>query len=239
MMLLSAFLAVQAQAGLISEKQELQMGKDGAKQIESQYKVSTNKQLTAEIEQIGKKLAAKSSRPNLPWVFKVLETKDVNAISVPGYVYVFTGLIDFVKNDKDALAGVIGHEIGHTCGRHAAKTVEKQLTYALAIQLLMKKGDPQKLGNIAANLALLGYSRKDEYQADKYGVDYMYAAGYDPNGMVKFFEQLQAKEGKNPGTGLEKYFRTHPPTKDRIQRVKDEIVRLKQPTSLPKDTASH
>jgi predicted Zn-dependent protease len=227
--IMSLIVGVQAQAGLISEKSELQMGKDGAKQIESQYKVSTNKQLTAEIVEIGKKLAGKCSRPALPWQFKVLETKDVNAVSVPGYVYVFTGLIDFVKNDKDALAGVIGHEIGHTCGRHAAKSVEKQLTYGLAIQLLLKKGNAQDLGSVAANLALLGYSRKDEYQADKFGVDYMYAAGYNPEGMIKFFEQLQAKEGKNSGAGLEKYFRTHPPTADRIKRVRDEITALKKP----------
>jgi beta-barrel assembly-enhancing protease len=226
---MSALVAVQAQAGLISEKSELQMGKDGAKQIESQYKVSSNKQLTAEIVEIGKKLAAKCSRPSLPWQFKVLETKDVNAVSVPGYVYVFSGLIDFVKNDKDALAGVIGHEIGHTCGRHAAKSVEKQLTYGLAIQLLLKKGNAQDLGSIAANLALLGYSRKDEYQADKFGVDYVYAAGYNPEGMIKFFEQLKQKEGKDSGTGLQKYFATHPPTADRIKRVKDEITALKQP----------
>lgn len=226
---MSALLAVQAQAGLISEKFELQMGKDAAKEIESQYKVSANKQLTAEIAGIGKKLAAKCSRPGLPWQFKVLQTKDVNAVSVPGYVYVFTGLIDLVKKDKDALASVIGHEIGHTCGRHAAKTIEKQLTYSLAIQLLLKKGDPRKLGNIAANLALLGYSRKDEYQADMFGVDYMYAAGYNPEGMIKFFEQLKQKEGKNSGKGLEVYFRTHPPTADRISRVKDEITKLTTP----------
>lgn len=234
-----AFLTTQAQAGLISEKQELQMGKDAAKQIESQYKVSTNKQLAAEVEEIGKKLAAKSSRPKIPWTFKVLETKDVNAVSVPGYVYVFTGLIDFVKDDKDALAGVIAHEIGHTCGRHAAKTIEKQFTYGLLIQLVLRKGDSQKFGNIAANLALLGYSRSDEYQADKYAVDYTYAAGYDPEGMVKFFEQLQAKEGKDSGSGLEKYFRTHPPTKDRIKRVKDEISRLKGAMPVPADSATH
>lgn len=216
-------IGAQVRAGLISEKTELQMGRDGAKQIEQQYKVCTDKKLTAEVETIGKRIAEKCSRPKLEWQFKVLETKDVNAVSVPGYVYVFRGLMDYVGTDTDALAGVIGHEIGHTCGRHAAKSAEKELTYGLAIQILMKKKDAQQLGSVAANLALLGYSRKDEFQADKLGADYMFAAGYDPNGMVRFFRKLQEKEGKDSGSGLDKYFRTHPPTKDRISRVSDEI----------------
>lgn len=225
-LVLSAGLAAtQVHAGLVSEKSELQMGKDAAKQIEAKYKVSTDTQLTTQIRTIGRKIAAKSSRPNIQWQFKVLESKDVNAFSVPGYVYVNKGLIDFANGDEAELAGVIGHEIGHTSAKHAAKAVEKQFTYALAIQLLLKKGNARNLGNAAANLALLGYSRKDEFQADKLGVDYMNAAGYDSNGMLRFFRKLQQREGSTSG-GLTVYFKTHPPTADRIKRVGQEMVRL-------------
>jgi predicted Zn-dependent protease len=214
-----------AKAGLIGEKTELQMGRDAAKQIEAKYKVSTDKGLTKQVEEMGKKIAAKSSRPGLPWVFKVLDTKEVNAFSVPGYVYINKGLMDFTAGDTDALAGVVAHEIAHTTAKHAAKTAEKQLTYSLAIQLLSKKGDARKLGSIAANLTLLGYSRKDEFQADQLGVDYMHAAGYDPNGMLRFFRKLQSKEGSSSG-GVLKFLQTHPPTKDRIKRVEDRIAKL-------------
>lgn len=225
MTILSGLIGVQAQAGLISEKSELQMGRDAAKQIEQKYHVSTDKQLTARVETIGKRVAAKSSRSGLAWVFKVLDTTDVNAFSVPGYVYVNKGLMDYIGSDTDALAGVIAHEVGHTTARHAVKATEKQLTFGLLIQLLAKKGNAQQLGGVAANLALLGYSRKDEYQADLLAVQYSHSAGYDPNGMIRFFRKLQAKEGNNSG-GLSIYFKTHPPTADRIKRVSAEMTRL-------------
>lgn len=218
--LLSA--AAQVQAGLISEKSEIQMGRDAAAQIESKYRVSSDRNLTAKVQSIGRKIAARSSRPNLPWQFKVLENKDVNACSVPAYVYVNSGLIDFIGGDANMLAAVIGHEVGHTAAHHAVHSAEKQLAYSLVIQFLSKKGDAQKLGNVAANLALLGYGRQDEFEADKLGVRYMRSAGYDPNGMLKFFQKLQQKEGKG-SSGLAVYFRSHPPTSERIERVKQEI----------------
>jgi beta-barrel assembly-enhancing protease len=240
-LVLSAGLAAtQAYAGLISEKDELQMGKDAAKQIEAKYRVSTDTQLTAQIQRIGRKIAAKSSRPNIQWQFKILESKDVNALSVPGYVYVYKGLIDFANGDEAELAGVIGHEIAHTAARHVVKAVEKQFTYGLAIQLLMRKGNARNLGNAAASLALLGYSRKDEFQADKLGVDFMNAAGYDSNGMLRFFRKLQQLEGNNAG-GLTVYFKTHPPTDQRIKRVGEEMVRLgvRVQAALPHEINGH
>lgn len=215
----------QAQAGLIDEETELKMGRDAAKQVETQYKVSTDASANNLVARIGKKIAAVSSRPKLPWQFKVLETKEVNAFSVPGYVYVNRGLLDFIGNDHNALAAVIGHEIGHTTARHAVRSAEKQLKFGIALQLLLRGNRAQKLGNIAANLALLGYGRKEEYQADKLGVDYMTSAGYDANGMLRFFYKLEKREGGDSG-GLSVYFQTHPTTADRIGKVKDEITRL-------------
>jgi predicted Zn-dependent protease len=225
MAVMSVLAVQQADARLIGEKTELRMGRDAAKQIESQYKVSNDKAANDLVAQMGRRMAAVSSRPNLPWQFKVLETKEINAFSVPGYVYINRGLLDFVGEDRDALAGVIGHEIGHTTAHHAVRSAEKQIKYSIALKLLLKGDNAQQLGSIAANLALLGYGRKEEYHADKLGVEYMAASGCDPNGMLRFFNKLQAKEGKEPG-GLAVYFRTHPPTADRITRVQQEITTL-------------
>jgi beta-barrel assembly-enhancing protease len=217
--------ASKTNAGLISEKQELSMGKQASRQIESQYKVSKDQQMNDLVRGIGVKLASVCSRPKIDWTFKVLDTKEVNAVSVPGYVYVNSGLIDFAGGDKDQLAAVIGHEIGHTCGHHAVKQAEKSMIGGTLLSIVFQKGGGD-VANIFANLALLGYSRKDEYQADKLGLSYSYKAGYDPKGMVRFFEHLQAKEGGG-SSGLGTYFKTHPPTSERIKRVKEQIATLK------------
>ena len=222
-----------ASARLIGEKQELDMGRNASRQIEQQYRVSKNKEHIALVRGMGEKIAAVSSRPKLPWEFKVLESKEVNAFSVPGFVYVNTGLIEFADGDRDALAGVVAHEVAHTTAKHAVKSAEEQLKYGLAINLIFGNADGRKLGGIAANLTLLGYGRKHEFQADAIGCRYMNGAGYDPNGMLRFFRKLQAKEGKDSG-GLAVYFRTHPPTRDRIARLEKEIVKLgKTPEPAP------
>jgi beta-barrel assembly-enhancing protease len=218
-------LASQANSGLISQSQEMSMGKEAARQIEAQYHVSNDSRMNELVNSIGSRLAKVCTRPGLTWTFKVLDTKEVNAVSVPSFVYVNKGLIDFVNGDKDQLAAVIGHEIGHTCGKHAVKQAEKSMLWGTGISILLKGGGANA-ANIFANLALLGYSRKDEYQADKFGVDFAYKAGYDPNGAVKFFEHLGQKE-KDPSK-FNTYFRTHPPTSERIKRVKTEIENLKR-----------
>jgi beta-barrel assembly-enhancing protease len=214
----------QANAGLISEKQELAMGRDAAKQIESQSRVSQDPQMNELVNSLGTRLAAASTRPHIPWTFKVLDTKDINAVSVPGFVFVNSGLIDFVNGDKDQLAAVIGHEIGHTCGRHAVKQAQKSMIGGTLLGLIFRGGSGNFV-NLFANLAMLGYSRKDEFEADKLGLTYMSKAGYDPNAMVKFFQHLQTKEGTG-GKGLTTYFNTHPPTDQRIKRVQAQIAAM-------------
>jgi predicted Zn-dependent protease len=201
------------------------MGRDAAQQIEARYRVSGDPQANALVNGIGRRVAAVSSRPNLPWQFKVLETSEVNAVSVPGYVYVNRGLLNFAGNDTNALAGVIAHEVAHTAARHAANAATKEFEYSLALQVLFGGANARQLGAFAANLAMLGYSRKDEYQADNLGVRYMAAAGYDPNGMTRFFRKLEADEGRQ-SSGLSRYFQTHPPTSSRITRVRSEIASM-------------
>ena len=224
--------AAQAQFGLVSESQELQAGRQADAQLRQKYRVSSDPAMNRIVQTLGNHLAAVSERPNIPWTFRVLDSNELNAFSVPGYVYMTTATIQAARGDRDMIAGVFAHEIGHTTGKHAVKQMEKGTLGNLLLGTLLGKssGTIKALGGLAANLVMLGYSRGDENDADKRAVNYMLRAGYDPNGLIRFFDMLNQKGGSSAG-GVLTYFRTHPPTGDRISRVKQEIAKQGGSTS--------
>ena len=215
----------QAQLFGISEREEMDAGRQADMQIQQKYRISRDPEMNSMVRHLGSRLARVSERPNLPWTFRVIDSRDLNAFSVPGYVYVNSGLIDATGNDQDMLAAVIAHEIGHTTGKHAIHQAEHaQIGGLLAGLLGGRNRSTSSLAGLAANMVLLGYSRGDENDADKRAVRYTIRAGYDPNGLVRFFQMLEQK-GDRGGGGIVTYFRTHPPTGDRINRVRQEIAR--------------
>jgi len=217
--------SAQAQFGLVSESQELQAGREADAQIRQKYRVSSDPSYNRLVQTLGRRLASVSERPNIPWTFRVLDSNELNAFSVPGYVYMTTTTLEATRGDQDMTAGVIAHEIGHTTGKHSVKQMEKGALGGLLVGLLGGKNKTiSGLAGVATNLVMLGYSRGDENDADKRGVRYLVQAGYDPNGLVRFFEMLQSK-GDKGGSGIASYFRTHPPTADRIKRVREEIAK--------------
>ncbi len=216
---------------LLSKQDEIQIGKEGAAAIEKEYKLDTNPERVALVQEIGQRVLEGMRQvegkraPDFPFTFKVLDTKEINAVSLPGGpVYIFRGLMEQVGDDKDMLASVIAHEVGHIVGRHAAKQISSSILADLAISL-GTKGSAQKMASIATSLVMLQYSRDDEYDADRRGIQYTYAAGYDPEGLVRFFEKLQKLE-KSPMKGLLANLRTHPLTENRILRAKKLIAEL-------------
>lgn len=240
--LLLALLAIATLAGcrgtnLLSKQDEIQLGKDGATAIEKEYRLDTDPQRNARVQEVGRRIlegmrSVEGNRaPDFPFTFKVLDSKEVNAVSLPGGpVYVFRGLMEQVGDDEDMLAGVIAHEVGHIVGRHAAKQISSGILADLAIAL-GTKGSTQRVANIAATLMMLQYSRDDEYDADRRAILYTHAAGYDPEGLVRFFEKLRQLE-KGEMKGLLANLRTHPLTENRILRAKKLI------SQLPPKTAS-
>lgn len=211
-----------AHAQLVSEKQELEMGRQAAEEVERKYRLETGTSRARLVEQIGRKMASASKRSNLPWRFRVIQDKSVNAFSVPGYVYVHTGLLDSIGGDTDALAGVIAHEVAHTDAKHSKEQMEKGALAGLLGSLISRgKGSTQGWFNMGANLVLLNYSRSDEYEADRLAVNYMKRTGYDPNGMIRFFQKLQQMQGNQSRAVT--FLQTHPSSGDRITRIRQQI----------------
>jgi len=210
-------------ANLLSTRDEVHIGREASKDVEQQFRVDHDSADAQRVKRIGERLLVHTDqRPGVPYSFKVLDAKDVNAVSLPGGpVYVFRGLLDLVEDDDDALATVMGHEIGDINARHAAKQISQQLQANFAIAFLVRGYTAQQLAGLGTDLLGLKFTRDDEYEADRRGLSYAYKAGFDPNGLTRFFQKLQTVDKKSGGTP--EFLRTHPVTKSRIDKAEKLI----------------
>src|SRR6185503_9259074 len=214
----------------ISTPQEVEMGNDINHSIDAQYKVSRDKALTTRVERIGQDLVLVSDRQDYAYHFHVIEKDEMNAFTVPGgHVYIFTGLLDKLKSD-DQIASVLAHEIGHCAARHAVKKFQAALGYDLIGRIVLSQidsGAAQQVAGLSSNaimsIVFSSYGRKDEFEADRLGVKYMYLAGYKPEAIIETFEIL--KQGEK-GPSMPAILRTHPFLDDRIRTVRQEIAKV-------------
>jgi predicted Zn-dependent protease len=212
-----------------SLESEIRQGKEYAQQIESSVKLVQDPVINEYVNRIGQNLV-RNSDARVPFTIKVIDSDEVNAFALPGgFFYVNTGLI-LAADEESELAGVMAHEIAHVAARHAMRQMTRsQWANIGTIPLIFVGGGIGYAARAAAGLGLpltfLQFSRGFEQEADYLGVEYMYKAGYDPQAYVSFFEKIQAKEKKKPGT-LAKAFSTHPQTPDRIEKTQEEIARI-------------
>jgi predicted Zn-dependent protease len=230
---------------LMSEQQELAMGAKYYPQvIQLNHGLPPHDpQLQAYVNQVGRRLAAVSHRPQVPWQFAVVNTSQVNAFALPGgKISITRGLISKM-NSEDELAGVLGHEIGHVTARHAVAGYTRQvlLTGAL-LGLALALGDnefaPAALAaaGVAGTLMMLSYSRDQERQSDELGFAYMTKAGYNPLGMVQTFELFKRMEKTEPSE-VAGWFSSHPLPAERIEAARMRALGSPN-SSLPFHTAS-
>jgi predicted Zn-dependent protease len=217
------------QINFYSLDKEVALGRRLAAQVDQQGKFIDDPIVTEYVNRVGQNIALHSDA-KIPFTIKVLDSDDVNAFALPGgFLYVNKGAI-LTADSESELAGVMAHEIAHVAARHGVEQASKGTLANIAfIPLIFMTGGLGYLAyeayQIGVPLAFLKFSRGAEAEADKLGAQYLWAAGYDPNNFLSFFEKLEKKEKGKPGT-LSKLFGTHPPTPDRITKVHDLLVRF-------------
>jgi hypothetical protein len=232
---------------------EVREGRMLAAQVDKEAKFVDDPIITEYVNRVGQNIVLHSDA-KVPFTIKVIDSDEVNAFALPGgFFYVNKGLVLAADNEAE-LAGVMAHEIAHVCARHAMENEAKMraLDYGMLAGILLGGGIISNVlyngGSFFEGMAFLKFSRSAEEEADKLGVQYMWAAGYDPNAMATMFEKLEAKNKKKPGT-ISRMFADHPAPADRraaalalaarfperdeyvissseFQRVKNRLLRL-------------
>ena len=228
----SAFnLATQQQEyTIISTDKEVELGRKVAHRVLQEVPLVADEPVQDKVRSIGERIVSVCDRQELVYHFAVIEDDQVNAFSLPGgYVFVNNGLVKKTSND-DELAGVIAHEVAHVAARHAVKRYESTLGLQIAqlATLAARQPTAARGASVAIRAAQLAYARDDELEADRLGVKYMKAAGFDPRGMLTFLAKLHDLDRGNirylpAGVVRPQYALTHPFVPERLRTVKEAL----------------
>jgi Zn-dependent protease with chaperone function len=203
-------------AGHISIENEQKLGELAFKQATAGMKLREGGVDAAAINEIGAKLT-QGSRYSYKWY--VAEDPAINAFAVPGgYVVVYTGLIQ-AADSAEEVAGVLAHEVQHIERRHTLKNMAHSLGLRVALSLVLGDVGSSALGDVAAQLSELKFSRDLESESDRLGLAALKQAGIAPQGMVSFFDKLRKQEGVTPPALLS----THPASAERMQALQAMI----------------
>ncbi len=220
---------VAGRVNLYSLEKEIQLGKQLAQEVEQGAKIVDDPVIAEYVNRVGQNLV-RNSDAKVPFTIKVVDSDEVNAFALPGgYFFVNSGLITRADSEAE-LAGVMAHEIAHVAARHGTRQASRgEIANWLSLPLIFMGGWTgyaiRQGAGLAIPLTFLTFSRGFEAEADRLGLQYMYATGYDPTAFVDFFEKIQALEKKKPGT-MSKVFGTHPMTEDRIKDSQKNIQEM-------------
>lgn len=226
---------------MMSEQQEIALGRSSDAQVRKQYKVYDNPALQSYVNRVGQSIAKHSHRPNLNYHFTVLDSPEVNAFALPGgYVYITRGIMAYLNSEAE-LAAVLGHEIGHVTARHGVRQQSAAQAANIGISLAsifvpeLNTQIGQNLSNLFGGALLSGYGREHELEADRLGAQYLARTDYDPQAMIRVigvlknqeaFDAVVAKqEGREP-SHYHGTFASHPDNDTRLQQVVAEASHL-------------
>ena len=213
---------------LVSEEQEISMGREAAAQAQSALGLVPDEGLQSYVGGVGQELAATSERAALPWEFRVVDDPSPNAFALPGgFIFVTRGLMSLMNSEAE-LAAVLGHEIGHVTARHSVSQISRAQLAQLGLGLgMILSPDLRGLGdaaNAGLSLLFLKYGRDDERQADELGFRYMLEHGYDVNEMDDVFGALQQAGQLAGQSPVPTWLASHPSEPERIEAVRERIA---------------
>jgi len=217
---------------LMSESQEIAMGRDADAEIRVEMGVYDDPELQQYVSRIGLQLAKVSERPGLPWQFTVVDQPAINAFALPGgFIYVTRGILPFLDSEAE-LAGVLGHEIGHVTARHSVRQYSRALGGTLLLGGLgafVPAARPfGQISEQALGLLFLKYGREDELQADELGARYESTGGWDPEGVPGMLSTLgRLDEAAGDRKGVPNWLSTHPDPLARVTQIQPTVQKLK------------
>ncbi len=225
---------------ILSRAEEEEYANALVRQMRAYEVLNEDPLISAFFEDMGYRLASHSDRPDKSFTFVVINQDIVNAFAAPGgVVALYSGLI-LAADDENEVAGVLAHEIAHITQQHLYRALENQqaMTIPLALAMLglilIGGGSGEAIqgaligAQAAAQQASIYFTRQNETEADRIGIRTLSIAGYDPAGMVEFFEKM-GRMTRAMGEGPPEFLRTHPVSVSRITEAKNRAENMPKP----------
>ena len=243
---------------LVSVPEEIEIGREANAQVRKKTAAVRDAQVDAYIARLGRRLAKDAPGAKYPYTFAVADYREINAFSLPGGpVWINRGVLHAATQESQ-VAAVLAHEIAHVAQRHAAEQLTKTVLAQWSLGALRAAlgniggaGAAQIAGAFVTNGMFLKFSRDDEREADRVGVQIMTKAGWDPHGMTELFDMLRREQKREAGA-VDVFFSTHPSPQDRarllaaaigrrrgvrdsaqFRSIKMRIARLPPPRAMP------
>ena len=227
----------------LSFDEEIALGRKFSQEYEKDVELVRNPLIGPYLDDIVRKLGRNSQRPEWPYRIQVVNSAVINASAIPGgFLYVQRGLLDFV-DDENELVGAIAHEMGHVVARHTtnqlmltflARNLYETVKRNVLLNNSVISSIIEQMGGPVVLLAQLKYSRENESEADLLGFYEMFRAGWNPMGLMTFFERLHGKEGSR--SVFDEMLSDHPSSAGRADTIRRELELVKVTAPVEMDT---
>jgi beta-barrel assembly-enhancing protease len=225
---------------LLSVADEINLGREAQRRVRAQVPVLEGP-VDVYIASVGHRLVGHARGAHYPYSFSIANYREINAFALPGGpVWVNRGAIQAATTEAQ-IAGVLAHEVAHIARRHAADQISRGVIANGLLGLLgamLGNAGGARIAQTGAQMLAGGYlmtfSRDEEREADRAGVEIMQRAGWDPRGMIEFLQILRQRAGRDPSS-VELFLSTHPSPAERIDRLREQLATM--PTRGRRDSA--